>query len=153
MLSKINRKSELSPTLRSFDDMFSAMLKQFDPFFSPETLFENRGIGRMELEIKDDEVIAKLPLPGCKNEHINVEIENDILTVRAEKKCCCNDENCKNKLIRHERHYESFEESVKLPVSVDAKKASASYKNGVLTVTMEKNQNAKDAARIIKVNQ
>ena len=71
MLTKLNRKSELSPTLRNFDDMFSAMLRQFDPFYNAETLFESRGIGKIELEIKDEEIIAKLPLPGCKNEHIN----------------------------------------------------------------------------------
>ena len=153
MLAKINRKSELSPTLRSFDEMFSAMLKQFDPFYAFETPPESRNAGKMELEIKDNEIIAKLPLPGCKNENINVEIENDILSVRAEKHCCCKDENIKNKLIRHERHYETFEESIKLPAAVDPKSAKAEYKHGILSVTMTKNPAAKENVHIIKVNQ
>ena len=152
MLTKLNRKSELSPTLRNFDDMFSAMLRQFDPFYNAETLFESRGIGKIELEIKDEEIIAKLPLPGCKNEHIKVEIENDILTIRAEKECCCKDDSMKEKLIRHECHCETFEESLKLPVSIDPQKTHASYKHGVLCVTMPKSHNDKEAVRIIKVN-
>ena len=104
MLAKQNRKSELSPTLKSFDEMFSSMLMQFDPFYSLELPTESRNFGKMELEIKDDEIIAKLPLPGCKNDKIDVRLENDILTVHAEKGCCCNDDEMKRKLIRHERH-------------------------------------------------
>ena len=152
MLAKQNRRSELSPTLKSFDEMFSNMLMQFDPFYSFELPTESRSFGKMELEMKNDEVIAKLPLPGCKNEKIDVRLENDILTVHAEKGCCCKDDGMKHKLIRHERHYESFEESVKLPVSVDPKKTEAHYKHGVLTVKMAKAASGKDAVHIVKIN-
>lgn len=152
MLAKQNQKSELSPTLKSFDEMFSNMLMKFDPFYSMEMPFENHSFGRMELEIKENEVIAKLPLPGCKNEKINVQLENDILTVHAEKGCCCRDKEVKEKLIRHERHYEAFEESVKLPVSVDPKKTEAHYQHGILTVKMAKSAPAKDNVHIVKVN-
>jgi HSP20 family protein len=152
MLAKINRKSELSPSLRSFDDMFSAMLKQFDPFYNLENPFENHAPGHMELDIKDDSIIARLPLPGCKRENISIEIENDILTIKAAKNCCCNDKEIKEKLIRHERHYESFEESIKLPSAIDAKKSEAIYKHGILTVKMEKSKSEKDDVHIIKIN-
>lgn len=153
MLAKQSRRSELSPTLKSFDEMFSNMLMKFDPFYSLELPAESRNFGKMELEIKDDEVIARLPLPGCKNDKIDVRLENDILTVHAEKGCCgCKDEKIKHKLIRHERHYESFEESVKLPVSVDPKKTEAKYKHGVLTVKMAKAAAEKDSVHIVKVN-
>jgi HSP20 family protein len=152
MLSKINRKSELSPNLRSFDEMFNNMLKQFDPFYNLELPFENHSFGRMELEMKDDEIIAKLPLPGCKNDKISVEIENDILTVKAEKHCCCKDDEVKNKLIRHERHLETFEESIKLPAAVDSKNTTAHYKHGVLTVKIAKAATEKNEVRIIEIN-
>lgn len=152
MLAKQSRRSELSPTLKSFDEMFSNMLMKFDPFYSLEFPMESRNFGKMELEIKDDELAAKLPLPGCKKEKINVSLENDILTVRAEKGCCCKDEKIKHKLIRHERHYESFEESIKLPVSVDPQKTEAKYKHGVLTVKMAKSETEKDSVHIVKVN-
>jgi HSP20 family molecular chaperone IbpA len=153
MLVKQNRKSELSPTLKSFDEMFSNMLMSFDPFYSLELPTESRNFGRMELEMKDDEIIAKLPLPGCKHDKIDVRLENDILTVSAQKGCCCcKDEEIKHKLIRHERHYESFEESVKLPVAVDPKKTEAHYKHGVLTVKMVKSSTEKDSVHVVKVN-
>lgn len=153
MLAKQNRRSELVPTLKSFDEMFSNMLMKFDPFYRFELPTESRNFGKMELEIKDDEVIAKLPLPGCKNESINVRLENDILTVHAEKGCCfCKDDNIKHKLIRHERHCEFFEESVKIPVAVDPKKTAAKYKHGVLTVKMAKAAAEKDPVHIVKVN-
>ena len=100
MLAKINRKSELSPTLKSFDEMFNSMLMKFDPFYSLEMPVQSRCFGRMELDINDEEVIARLPLPGCCNDKISIELENDVLTVRAEKGCCqCKDEKNKNKLI------------------------------------------------------
>ena len=154
MLTKINRKSELSPTLKSFDEMFSSMLMKFDPFYKLELPLESRSFGRMELDISEKEVIAKIPLPGCKNDHISIELENDVLTVRAEKGCCkCHDEETKNKLIRHERHFESFEESIKLPVNVDASKATAHYQHGVLTVKLAKSDTEKSAVHTIKVTQ
>jgi HSP20 family protein len=152
MLAKQNQKSELSPTLKSFDEMFSNMLMKFDPFYSMEMPFENHSFGRMELEMKDDEIIAKLPLPGCKNDKISVEIENDILTVKAEKQCCCKNDEVKNKLIRHERHYQAFEESIKLPATVDSKKTTAHYKHGVLTIKMAKTAAEKNEVRIIEIN-
>ena len=90
---------------------------------------------------------------GIKSvEKINVQLENDILTVHAEKGCCCKDKEVKEKLIRHERHYEAFEESVKLPVSVDPKKTEAHYQHGILTVKMAKSAPAKDNVHIVKVN-
>ena len=152
MLTKITRKSELSPTLRSFDEMLNNMLKQFDPFYRLELPSENHSFGHMTLDTEDDKLTARIPLPGCKKEHISVEIQNDILSVKA---CCgacvCEDENKKHKLIRHERHYETFEESIKLPFAVDAAKTKAYCKHGILNVEMFRNPSDKNQIRIIDV--
>ena len=49
-------------------------------------------------------------------------------------------------------HYETFEESVKLPTTIDAKKSSAQYKHGVLTVKLAKSEAEKNEVHIIEIN-
>lgn len=133
--------------------MFSSMLMKFDPFCKLEMPFENHSFGRMELDVRDNEIIAKIPVPGCSRDSINIKLENDILSVCAQKKYCCeHNENKKDKIIRHERLADFFEESVKLPVSVDPKKSEAHYEHGILTIKMARHESEKDQVHTIKVN-
>ena len=79
---------------------------------------------------------------------IEVLVDNDVLTIRGEKKSETEDKDRRFS----ERYYGRFERSLALPFEVDEEKAEASFKNGVLTVTIPKSATAKDTAKRIAVN-
>ena len=111
--------------------------------------FEN---SRMEVEVGDDEVKVKLPAPGCTPENFDVEVVNDFVTVRLKRECSCaeNPENDRHYILR-ERTFEEFEESVKLPVAVKGHEASGAYADGVLELTIPREDAKKSAKSVIKV--
>ncbi len=96
-----------------------------------------------------DGVRIALELPGLKPEDVKITLENFVLTVRGEKKQIA-EEN--GKVYRYERVYGSFERSFTLPNTVDAEKVSASFENGVLTVSIPKSEKAKPREIQVKVS-
>jgi HSP20 family protein len=80
----------------------------------------------------DKEVRFSAELPGMDEKDIEVLVDNDVLTIRGEKKSESEDQGRR----LSERYYGRFERSIALPFEVDEEKAEASFKNGVLTVTI-----------------
>ena len=123
-----------------------------DPFTD---LFEqwasdNRGSGlRVDLSEKENHYIISAEIPGVKSEDINVTVENDTLTISAEKR----DEYEGNEggVLRRERSYGRVGRSFQLGNQVDAEKIDAEYKDGVLTVTLPKLEEAKPRELKVKV--
>jgi HSP20 family protein len=95
----------------------------------------------------DNEVRVSAELPGMDEKDVEVLVDNDVLTIRGEKKSDSENHG------RHfsERYYGRFERSLALPFEVDEEKAEASFKNGVLTVTIPKSATAKDTAKRITI--
>lgn len=116
---------------------------KWEPFKDIDRFFEDRMLPSfpklgwdlaVDLYEEKGNVIAKMSLPGVKEEELDIEIEEDILTIsgrREEEK-----ETDKKDYYSKEIRRGSFSRSVSLPKVVDAKKAEAEYKKGVLTVTM-----------------
>ena len=75
-------------------------------------------------------------------------VDNDVLTIRGEKKSESEDQGRRFS----EHYYGRFQRSIALPFEVDEEKAQASFKNGVLTVTIPKSATAKDTAKRIAIN-
>ena len=88
----------------------------------------------------DSEIVLKFELPEIKKENVKITIENHVLTVRGERKF--EEETNRENYHRVERHYGDFMRSFTVPMSVDATKISAEFKNGVLTVTLAKREEA-----------
>jgi HSP20 family protein len=78
-----------------------------------------------------------MELPGVEPEDVRLSLENNILTIRGEKRQQ-QEGNESGRVHRYERSYGSFERSFSLPNTVDADKVSADYDNGVLTVSLQK---------------
>jgi len=110
---------------------------------------KNGGQWLPEVDITEekDRLIVKADLPGMKQEEINVEVSEGVLTIRGERKH--ETESKEGKTYRVERSYGSFLRSFTLPAGVDAARVNAAYKNGVLEVTLPKLAEAK--AKQIKV--
>lgn len=89
----------------------------------------------------DEEITVTSEMPGMKKEDVKISVQDNVLTLKGEKKQEI-DEKEKN-FHRVERSYGVFERSFSLPSSVQTDKIKASYKDGVLTITLPKSEETK----------
>ena len=92
-------------------------------------------------ETEDREFVIKAELPDMKREDIHLTFENNVLTLRGERKF--EQESRRENFHRIERSYGNFSRSFTLPNTVDAARISATYKDGVLTVRLPQREDAK----------
>ncbi|MGH8104256.1 MAG: Hsp20/alpha crystallin family protein [bacterium] len=97
----------------------------------------------------EDILMIKADLPGLNKDDVQVEVENNILTIRGEKKE--EHEVKEENYYRQERSYGSFQRVFQLPRTVKADGINASFKNGVLEVTLPKVEAAKPKKIEVKV--
>ncbi|HEY3594485.1 MAG TPA: Hsp20/alpha crystallin family protein [Polyangiaceae bacterium] len=88
-----------------------------------------------------DNVVAVIELPGMRKEDIDISLHDGTLTIAGERKS--ESEQNEDNAERTERFVGKFRRSITLPTRVDAGKVAASYKDGVLTVTLPKAEEAK----------
>ena len=88
-------------------------------------------------------------LPGIDEKNIELKLANSNLTIRGEKQE--EKEEKKKDYYLRERHFGSFERSFGVPEGVDADRIEASFKKGVLTVTLPKKPEAQNAEKKIQV--
>ena len=96
----------------------------------------------------EHELVVKADIPEIKPEELDIRVENNILTIRGERKF--EKEVSENNYLRVERSYGSFSRSFSLSNTVNAEAIKADYKNGVLTLSIPKREEAKP--KQIKVN-
>ncbi len=89
----------------------------------------------------DRSIRLQLELPGVKQEDIRLSIEDNLLTIRGEKRQVAEERS--ERVHRYERSYGVFERSFTLPSSVDTDGIEATVDNGILTVTIPKSERAK----------
>jgi HSP20 family protein len=103
----------------------------------------------MKIDVKeaDQEFTVQAEVPGVKKEDIQLEIEGDVVSIRAEVKQE-KEEKKGEKLVYSERNYGMVSRSFTLPHEIDEKAARAEYKDGVLRLTLPKKSNGAGARRI-----
>jgi HSP20 family protein len=89
----------------------------------------------------ENELVVNLDLPGVDPKTVDIQVENNVLTIRGERQF--EDKQNKEHFHRVERSYGAFARSFTLATSVDADKIRASYKAGVLSITLPKAEAAK----------
>jgi len=102
----------------------------------------------MDISETKDSLVAKIEAPGMDEKDIEVSLQENLLTIKGQK----NREKVEKdeRFHRVERSYGSFVRSIRLPATVDASKVTASFKNGLLTVTLPKTPASKGTAIPIK---
>ena len=97
-----------------------------------------------------NELVVKADLPDVNEKDIDVRVENNLLTIRGERKFekSVSEEN----YLRVERTYGSFSRSFSLPNTVNPEAIGAEYKNGVLTVKLPKREESKPRQVKVTVN-
>ena len=84
----------------------------------------------------NDCIIIRADLPGVNQEDIDIEMNGDTLTIKGERKF--DDEERKDGYVRLERQYGAFQRSFTIGVPVDIDAVKASYRNGILELTLPK---------------
>lgn len=105
-----------------------------------------RGAGRPWVPSTDileteDRVVVRIDLPGVEPEKVEILLVGNMLTIKGESPAVSLEK--RETLHRHERPTGAFSRSIPLPVAVDSEKVSAESKNGVLTVTLAKEERVK----------
>jgi len=118
-------------------------------FESGRPLWTDTGLfPAMDMYREGDELIAKVELPGIKKKDMDISLEDDVLTIKAEKSKEEVSEGTTN--YTRERNFGKFSRSMSLPFHVDADKVSATFRNGLLEIRLPKAEKAK--SRHIEVN-
>ena len=122
-----------------FDDFFNDFGKGFfvRPFPAPA-----EAELKMKIDVKEDEksYTVQADIPGVKKEDIQVDIDGDTVSLRAEAKRE-KEEKKDEKVVYSERSYGMVSRSFSLPGEVDEKTSKAEYKDGVLTLVLPKKAN------------
>lgn len=109
--------------------------------------FGDEGIGRgawapsVDIYENKDQIVLEAELPGMKQEDFDLSIENNVITLRGERKFEKTEDT--DNYHRVERSYGSFTRSFTLPQTVSVEGATAEYSNGVLRVTLPKREETK----------
>lgn len=91
-----------------------------------------------------DHIFVEAELPGFKKEEVDVRVENQTLTISAEKQSQKDEKPSeKGEWLLHERRYSRFQRSFMLPATVDPQSVSARLNDGVLTVMLSKREETK----------
>ncbi|MEK9278377.1 MULTISPECIES: Hsp20/alpha crystallin family protein [unclassified Bradyrhizobium] len=151
-----SRNQELAQARDSYDPFMTLhreMNRLFDDVFrgfggSGLPLMKGRlGWPRIELSDTDKTLTISAELPGMTEKDVQIEITNGVLTIRGEKK----DEHKDEGKYFTERYYGAFERQIPLE-DVDEDKAEASFKDGVLTISLPKSEKAQAAVKRIAIS-
>lgn len=141
-----DRWPEITSMHREMDRLFDSFLSggqtdngSYGSFWTPV----------VDVQEHEDAYVVEAELPGLAKDDVKISIEGNSLTIQGEKK----QENTKKERDYHrsERVYGSFVRSFTLPASVKTDKIEANYKNGVLTITVPKVDEAKPKSIEVKV--
>ncbi len=139
-LVRYNPLNELALLRNSFNDFFT------DPISKGESKDWYPAVDILD---EGDSVVLKVDLPGVPKEDIQVNIEEKVLTISGERKSEI-DENKKN-YHRRECIYGSFSRSFTLSPELATDEVDAGFKEGVLTITLKKDQ-TKETVKQITIN-
>ncbi len=137
------------------NDVFDSISDDFDQLFRHSLFGRQQPFGlsldrslRPSVNVSETskDIRIEAELPGLDEKDIDVVIENGCLVLRGEKKQECRDD--KNRVHRVECRYGFFERTLPLPDCADTEKSKATYKNGVLRITIPKDRDRVSGKRI-----
>ena len=144
--------SSLIPWRGEIDRLRNEMERLYDRFFDlrPFRRFTEEGEWMPSVDVSETakEIIVNAEIPGVEAKDIDVNLAGDVLTIRGERKREHTEK--EENFHRIERSYGSFSRSLQLPSDVDGDKIKASYKKGVLRISLPKTK--KTTAKKIEIS-
>jgi len=137
----------------SYDKEFAKMNEYFNSLVKSHfnnSKFNNFNYPRMDVKDSPKEITLKFDLAGVPKKNIELSIdEHNLLTLKGTKKTS-SEEKSKD-MQKKEIFYGNFERAVQLPENIEQDKLSTNYKDGILTVKIEKKEIVKPKAKIIPI--
>ena len=125
----------------SLAEIQDEMNRLFDTSMRQHGHLEGAFSPSLDIYEEKDSLMVKADLPGLNKEDVSVALQDNVLTIKGERKYEA--EKKETNFYRRERVHGSFVRSVELPVTVDANKVSAQFRDGVLHITLPKSESAK----------
>jgi HSP20 family protein len=136
-----------------FEKMRRDMDRLWDSFFEGRSVrkAQEEGEWHPSLDVSETkgDLVVKAELPGIDPKDIDISVNEGVLTIKGEKRQEKEEKEEGYHLV--ERSYGSFTRSIRLPREIQNDKINASYKNGVLKITLPKSEEAKKKEIKIKV--
>lgn len=127
-----------------FDDFFSDFWRD-----APGRALSREFVPQLDVHESDDSYRVVVELPGLEAKDFEVSLEDDILTIKGEKRFEKKHESEGQRYV--ETRYGSFERRLRVPENVDAGGLKANHKNGVVEITLPKRPEPKPEVRTIPV--
>jgi HSP20 family protein len=145
--------------VRELTSIQNEMNRLFNTFFDTPTTGSGgnggsslrRWIPAMDLVETDEHFVLKADLPGLTEADVNVELEDNVLTISGERKA--EHEDKREGYVRVERAFGTFRRSLTLPEGINAEAVQASFENGVLEVRIPKPEERKPRKVAIQVGE
>jgi len=144
------------PIHRDFDRLFEHFLRGFGaPALSRFGSFPALGEAgllkpKVDLSATEQEYLLTVEIPGVNEKDVSVDIIGNTMTVKGEKRQ--EKEEKEKNYYRVERSYGSFQRVLSLPEDVNQEGIKASFKNGVLSITMPRTSQPKSDVKQIQIN-
>lgn len=140
-----------NPATRSLTDWgFDSVLNSFDRIFDDSMFVVGAKMPQVDVREEDGKYVLEADLPGLTEKDIDVKVDGNILTISSARKE--EKEDKKNGYLIKERTSCSFSRAFTLPDDVARDKINASFKNGLLTLDMEKSPESKPKSIEVKAN-
>jgi HSP20 family protein len=137
--------------LREVEDVFERFSKTlgWPKKAGEEVMVTNDWAPRADVLETDKDFVIKVEVPEVKKDDIKVLLENGVLSVKGERKM--EKEEKDKKYHRVERYYDQFTRAFRMPDNVDEKNVNASFKDGILNITIQKKEKATPKGQEIKI--
>ena len=131
---------------------FRPFYGDFDKWFDQVANSPAAGTWQPAVDVyeTEDSYVLKADLPGVNKEDIKIDVNNNALTIKGEKKL--EEKTEKDNYMRVERSYGSFTRTFTLSDKVDSGNIKAAYKDGVLELTLPKKEEAKPKEIKVEIN-
>ena len=132
----VHRDEFLTPFDQIFDEFFKANAPNFSQDFGAD-FFEKGSYPRVDVVDYSDKVVIEAEVPGLSKQDVNVEVEQNVLTVSGGKSKNVTDSQ-NGKYIRRELKRSSFRRSFTLGDNIEKDTVTATFENGILLITLNK---------------
>lgn len=139
--------------VREFVTMQDSMNRLFSNIFTP-TAEDGTLVAAptIDMKEKENELSIRVTLPGVNPEDVDLSVNENVLTVKAKIEESKEESDEKSVFHLRENTFASYYREIRLPFEVDADKAEADYRNGILTITLPKAEIVKPKSIAIKTN-
>jgi HSP20 family protein len=141
MMTTINPRWAITTDFKNLQHQLNRFLEPFGRVAQDEDLVSGTWVPSVDVAETQEKILVRVEVPGMKQEDIQIEFENGLLTLKGERKLAKEDTGLT--YHRVERAYGNFNRTFTLPRTVDPEKISASYRDGILEIEVPKKEEAK----------